>query len=133
MSTKTKKYIFVNGVMKANPEYKKGGIGEASPTTTPTGSSPAKQGNHEDAPLAVVCSMEDIESATKLQAVTTGAPMQMSEQTSESLMNIQEEDFLDGFHAPEGVEIDGGEIIDKLSDYFIQYEVFTILIFIFIN
>lgn len=128
MSTKVKKYIFVNGVMKANPEYKKAdSFGEHTPTPSPTTSSSAKQKKPEDVPLAVVCSMEDIESATKLQAVTTGSPMQLSLQTTESLMNIQEDEFLDGFHSPDGVEVDGGDIIDKLSEYFIQYEVLIIL------
>jgi hypothetical protein len=114
MPPKVKKYIFVNGVMKANPEYQKADNG-----SSPTGKSPQKV----DQPLAVVCSMDDIQDATKLQALTTGAPMQLSLQTSESLVHIQEEEFLEGFHSPEGQEVDGGDIIDKLSEYFIQYEV----------
>jgi hypothetical protein len=123
MSTKVKKYIFVNGVMKANPEYQK--TDSLSPAPSPTDKSPAKK---VEEPLAVVCSMEDIQSATKLQALTTGAPMQLSLETSTSLMSMQEEEFLDGFHSPEGVEIDGGDIIDKLSEYFIQYEVLNCVI-----
>lgn len=102
--------------MKANPDYVKPGD---SPAPSPT----AKKEDDKSEPLAVVCSMDDIESATKLQAVTTGAPMQISPQTSETIMNMQEEEFLEAFHTPAGVELDGGDIIDKLSEYFIQYEV----------
>lgn len=103
--------------MKANPDYMKTGD---TPVNSPSNQS---SGKANDSPLAVVCSMADIESATKLQAVTSGTPMQLSQQTSETIMNMQEEEFLEAFQSPEGVELDGGEIIDKLSEYFIQYEV----------
>lgn len=118
MSGKAKKYIFVNGVMKKNPDYHGDGPSTASPSPVSSGSKDDTRDN-----LAVVCSMSDIETATKLQAVTTGAPMQISEKTSETLMNIQEEEYLESFHAPSGTVIDGGEILDKLSEYFVQYEV----------
>ena len=124
MSSKPKKYIFVNGVMKPNPDYQK----QDSTSPVPSPSTSSQNGKKkEGSPLAVVCSMSDIEVATKLQAQTTGAPMQLTQQTSETLMNMQEDEFLDNFHAPNGVEIDGGEIIDKLSEYFIQYEVSCML------
>jgi hypothetical protein len=124
MSTKAKKYIFVGGVMKANPDYVKGDGDSPAPSPSASSSSSASLGGKKpEAPLAVVCSMADIESATKLQAVTTGAPMQISQKTSETIMNMQEEEFLGAFHTPAGVQLDGGEIIDKLSEYFIQYEV----------
>lgn len=118
MSTKPKKYIFVNGVMKANPDYQK-------PNSSSSAAPPAlnTSGTKSDLPLAVVCSMADVESATKLQAISTGAPMQLSPPTAESLMFMQEDEFLEEFHSLAGEELDGGDIIDALSEYFIQYEV----------
>ena len=73
MSEKPKKYIFVDGVMKLNPEftaYQNAGNPQATTQQTTTSDHSA---------LAVVSSMDDILNATELQLDSTGTPMQMSQ------------------------------------------------------
>lgn len=69
MSEKPKKYFFVDGVMKLNPAF-----AAYQNASSPTKSSTS---GHNSA-LAVVSSMDDIMTATELQADTTGTPMQMA-------------------------------------------------------
>ena len=110
MSSKPKKYIFVNGVMKLNPEYQAG--------TSAATAAPSKP---EPATLAVVSSMSDIEDATEAQTVATGAPMQLSHGTAQAMQYMQGDEYLTRFNT--GTEIDGGEVLDGLTEYFVQYEV----------
>jgi hypothetical protein len=110
MSAKPKKYIFVNGVMKLNPEY------EAANGTPATANTPKPAET-----LAVVSSMNDIVDATEAQADATGAPMQLSPSTSHAMQYMQGDEYLTQFQS--GAEMDGGEVLDGLTEYFVQYEI----------
>ena len=72
-------------------------------------------------PLAVVCSMGDVAEASDAQSTATGAPMQLSESTVAAMEIIQDEDYAGGFHLAS--PIDGSELLDKLTEQFVQYEV----------
>ena len=117
-TTKPKKYVFVNGIMKQNPEFDAymralngGGAGDStSPSAPPM-----------DQPLAVVSSFSDISEATTLQAETTGVPMQVAQSTMTAMENMQDQTYLNEFHSSQ--DVDGGELLEGLTEYFIQYEV----------
>jgi hypothetical protein len=125
MSTKPKKYIFVNGIMKQNPEFDaymkalNGGGGDASGVSATNSLSPSAP--PMDQPLAVVSSLSDITEATTLQAETTGVPMQVAQSTMTAMENMQDENYLNAFHSSQ--DVDGGELLEGLTEYFIQYEV----------
>lgn len=70
MSSKPKKYIFENGIMKSNPEY-------VAYMASLNGSSPPQQTNSGVTPLTIVSSMADIAEATTIQAESTGVAMQV--------------------------------------------------------
>jgi hypothetical protein len=118
MSSKPKKYIFVNGIMKQNPEFEaymqalNGGSAQASP---------APSAPPMDQPLAVVSSLSDITEATTLQAETTGVPMQVAQSTMTAMENMQDTTYLNEFNSSQ--DVDGGELLEGLTEYFIQYEV----------
>ncbi|MDX1900716.1 MAG: vWA domain-containing protein [Gammaproteobacteria bacterium] len=102
----TKKFIFENGVMKKNPAYN-----EAGPSTV---------ANPKQA-LAIVSSVNDINDATQTQYQATGKPMQMSEATQASIEIMQDRSYLDQFEAKG--ELDGGDLLEGLSNIFAKYEV----------
>lgn len=114
MSEKPKKYVFIDGVMKLNPAFT-AYQNATNPTATPTPPTGPSQS------LAVVSSMEDIMDATELQADSTGTPMQMSPSTASAMQNLQDTSFTSEFH--NGTEIDGCELLEELTDYFVQFEV----------
>ncbi|MDX1900715.1 MAG: hypothetical protein SFW66_01765 [Gammaproteobacteria bacterium] len=101
-----KKYIFENGVMKLNPAYK-----EAGPSTI---------ANPQQA-LAVVSSTNDIADASQTQMNATGKPMQLSDATQASMEIMQDQEYLDKFKVQGN--LDGGELLDGLSNIFAKYEV----------
>lgn len=108
MNTRKKKYIFVDGVMKLNPDY----IAE-------------QKDNHAPVPdtktLTVVSSNEEIQQASKAQEEVTGQPMKLSEATVSSMEILQDEGFLEKFQTDQ--PIDGDKLLDDISNYFAKYEV----------
>ena len=112
--SKPKKYTFENGVMKINPEYavwKAAQTGSKAPTPI--------QG---DAPLAIVSSMGDVADASTEQYENTGTSLQLAESTTASLEIIQGEEFVEEFEQPGG-DLDGSELLDGLTDYFVKFEI----------
>ena len=73
-------------------------------------------------PLAVVSSMNDVFVASEAQHTATGIPMQLAESTVASMDIMQDQEFVSNLQA-NGTEIDGGQFLDQLSEYFTQYEV----------
>jgi hypothetical protein len=118
------KNIFVNGIMKQNPEfdaYMKALNGDPSSASAPSSSNIPSAPPMGDAPLAVISSLSDIDEATTLQASATGVPMQMAPSTIAAMENMQDASYLDAFHSSQ--DVDGGELLEGLTEYFIQYEV----------
>jgi hypothetical protein len=74
MSSKPKKYIFENGIMKSNPEYV---AYMASVSGAPAAPSPPTR-QDSVIPLTIVSSMADIAEATCIQQESTGVAMQVS-------------------------------------------------------
>mmetsp|Transcript_2800 Transcript_2800/g.4230 ORF Transcript_2800/g.4230 Transcript_2800/m.4230 type:complete len:481 (+) Transcript_2800:127-1569(+) len=107
MSAKPKKYIFVNGVMKLNPEYSDGSS-NATPAAAPN-----------QQPLAVISSMADVQGASEAQSAATGAPLQLSESTVAAMEIMQDDEYTNNF----GASVDGSMLLDQLTEYFVQYEV----------
>jgi hypothetical protein len=105
-----KKYIFENGVMKLNPEYSKQNPGTSQSPPVPT----------QDQPLAIVSSMNDVGAATTAQMDATGSAMQLAPSTVASLDIIQDDDYSSQF---QGSGLDGGDLLDGLTNYFVQYEI----------
>jgi hypothetical protein len=99
-----KKYIFVNGVMVINPEYQK-----ANAQPTPTG----------EQPLAIISSMQDVGEATEAQQAATGAPMNLAPSTIATFDEIQDDSYANKFQPG----LDGSDLLEGLTNYFIQYEV----------
>lgn len=104
-----KKYIFENGVMKINPAYKAEQAKQGNPSTV------------DSSAIAVVSSTSDITEASETQQKATGEPMHLSESTTSSMEILQDEEFLDKFQSPK--PIDGGVLLDKLTNIFAKYEV----------
>lgn len=98
------KYIFVNGVMKLNPQYKDN---NSHATTV---SNPEKS-------LTVLSSTNDIMQATQ----ASQGNMQLSDTTVSSMTIMQDKGFLDSYQTKE--KLDGGKILDNLSNVFAKYEV----------
>lgn len=111
-AVKEKKYIFVNGVMKLNPNYGSGtaGGGAVAPQTT---SAPGS--------LAVVTCATDIIQADEAQMAATGKHGKVSDSTAATLEMISDESYSEGFEST--TAIDAGEIVDKLGEIFTKYEV----------
>lgn len=112
------KYKFVNGVMKLNEEYVvwqgNNGGGGSSAAPPPTVARPKEA-------LAIVSSTNDIQAASDAQMQATGKEMKLSDATISSMQIMQDPEFLDKFKAPRGV--DGGVLLDRLSEYFAKYEI----------
>ena len=100
-----KKYIFENGVMKLNPEYSK----QNGVVPIPT----------QNQSLAIVSSMDDIGAANDAQSSAVGTSMQLAPSTISSLDIIQDEDYSSQFQ----VGTDGSELLEGLTNYFIEYEI----------
>jgi hypothetical protein len=94
------KYIFVNGVMKLDPSY---------------------QGKQDPNALTVVSSTKDIQEASQAQERATGKPMQVSESAIASMEIMQDSDYIKKFNTK--VTLDGGELLDGISNVFAKYEV----------
>lgn len=66
--------------------------------------------------------MNDVLAASEAQQHATGTPMQLAESTVASMDIMQDPEYLSNLQS-NGTEIDGGEFLDQLTNYFIQYEV----------
>eukprot|EP00604_Paraphysomonas_vestita_P001208 CAMPEP_0174817878 /NCGR_PEP_ID=MMETSP1107-20130205/435_1 /TAXON_ID=36770 /ORGANISM="Paraphysomonas vestita, Strain GFlagA" /LENGTH=466 /DNA_ID=CAMNT_0016028975 /DNA_START=48 /DNA_END=1448 /DNA_ORIENTATION=+ len=108
---KAKKYIFEGGVMKINPDYIKENPSESSSTSTPIQTS--------EQPLAIISSMEDVSAATIAQQDATGLPMNLAPSTVATFDVIQDDSYVNQFQAG----TDGADLLEGLTNYFIQYEV----------
>lgn len=104
----TRKYIFVNGVMKVNPAFQ-------NPQGTPALPPSSSQS------LAIVSSTQDIMAASEAQYHATGREMQISDATTASMEIMQDSYYLNQFKSP--TQIDGGQLLDGLSNIFARYEV----------
>jgi len=111
---KPKKYLFDNGVMKLNPEYAAWKAAQDDSPAPPA--QPADQ-----VPLAVVSSMDDVAVASEQQLEATGTNFQLAESTTATMETMQEEEFTNEFEQPGGV--DGSELLDGLTEYFVKFEV----------
>jgi hypothetical protein len=98
-----KKFIFVNGVMKPNPNYKGAGV-TAAPTEQ----------------LQVVSTMEEVTESCAAQEEQTGSAGQLASSMVASLDIFTGNDYLQSLHVTDNVE--GGTLIDQLSTYFARYE-----------
>lgn len=105
---KAKKYIFENGVMKINPDYEREN-GASSASITPT----------YDQPLAIVSSMDDVGAATVAQQDATGLPMNLAPSTIATFEVVQDDNYVNQFQAG----TDGSDLLEGLTNYFVQYEV----------
>lgn len=103
----TRKYIFVNGVMKKNPNYKDA----QQPASTVSDSAKA---------LAIVSSTNDIAAATEAQESATGQPMQLASTTIQSMEKMQDPTFVNAFN---NKKIDGGDLLEGLTTLFAKYEI----------
>jgi hypothetical protein len=102
---------------KLNPEYVRATQGGGS------GGSYNSQQSTISQPLAVVSSMNDVFSASEAQQTAIGTQMQLADSTVASMEIMQDQEFVSNLQANGGTEIDGGEFLDQLSEYFTQYEV----------
>jgi hypothetical protein len=66
--------------------------------------------------------MNDVLVASEAQHAAIGAPMQLADSTVASMDIMQDEEYVANLQST-GTEIDGGQFLDQLSEYFTQYEV----------
>ncbi|WP_131783849.1 hypothetical protein [Legionella gresilensis] len=103
------KYIFENGVMKLDPNYQAQHQNQGTlPTTNPQA-------------LTIISTTQDMQDASHAQQLATGKPMQVAEATIASMQIMQDEDYLNQFKTQQ--KLDGGELLDGLSNVFARYEV----------
>lgn len=102
----SRQYIFVNGVMKLNPAFKR-------PDATPTTLARPQEA------LAIVSSTNDILQANQAQQAALGRPMQLAESTQASIEIMQDAGYLAQF---QNSQVQGGQIIDGLSNVFAKHE-----------
>lgn len=114
MSTKPKKYMFVNGVMKIDPKYLKWKAAQTGVATEKV-----KSGYE---PLAIVSSMEDVTDASNRQYEKTGTTLRLAESTAASLEIIQDDEYVEGFEQPDG-NLDGTDLLEGLTEYFTKFEI----------
>lgn len=112
-----KKYITVNGVLQKNPDY----VDPSQPTQAKAALAYAIPNNSSNAPLAVVSTMDDLMQASAVQQNANGIPAPMSQSTDATVDMIQDDEILSKFNSP--LPLDGGEILDKLTAIFAQYEI----------
>lgn len=127
-----KKYIFVNGVMKLNPEFvaATGGGGNATPAVVtppaaPAGAEPAPSSSQPPLaplvePLQVISSLDDVVQATDAQSDATGVPMQLTDSTVQAIQHSQADDYVGQFNIGTS---DTNVVLDGLTEAFVQYEV----------
>jgi hypothetical protein len=126
-----KKFIFVNGVMQKNPAYHDPSIpvAVAVAAAVPVASAPPMPGVPTPPPpppppkqeyLAVVSTMDDIMKAQTAQKDSTGKDGQMSASMISSMEIVMDDDYLSMFKCP--TPLDGGELVEELSNYFAAYE-----------
>lgn len=113
-----KKYIFENGVMKINPEYQK----ENPSSSSSSASTPPVPTSEQ--PLAIISSMTDIGEATEAQHHATGLPMALAPSTISTFEAVQDDAYVNKLQGTTGGgSLDGADLLDGLTNYFIQYEV----------
>lgn len=105
------KYVFVNGVMKLNPEYQKEQAGQGHPSTL---------ANPNQA-LPIISSTLDIAAASSAQQQVNGQDIKLSDATTSTMEIMQDGEFLAKFKATQ--QMDGGDLLDKLSQIFARYEI----------
>lgn len=65
--------------------------------------------------------MGDVAQASDAQTAATGSPLQLSESTVAAMEIMQDDEYTGNFKLSN--PIDGSELLDKLTEYFVQYEV----------
>jgi hypothetical protein len=112
--SKHRKYIFINGVMKLNPEFSGGGA-VPNDASAAASASPAVS-----EPLQVISSLADVAQATDAQSDATGVPMQLADSTVQAIQNTQSDEYVGQFNvSPSNAD----SVLDGLIEAFIQYEV----------
>lgn len=111
------KYIFVNGVMKLDPNYKAPTASQDQPSNAVT----------NPQALTVISSTTDIQEASAAQEKAMGKPMQVSEATQSSMEIMLDPDYANQFKAKNRdgspAALEGGYLLDALSNIFARYEV----------
>lgn len=105
------KYIFENGVMKLDPQYK---VSQSS-------KNPSLEITSDAQSLTIVSSLQDIQEASQAQQNVTGKPMQVSESMIASIDIMQDSEYLNKFGTKES--LDGGGLLDGLTKIFERHEV----------
>lgn len=106
------KYTYVDGVMQLNPKYAPD-VKAGEPTKT-TVANPEKS-------LAITSTMDDMKKANDAKQAAGAGPLQTSAATQASVMIMQDSYYLDKFEAKE--QLDPGQLVDGITQYFAQYEV----------
>jgi hypothetical protein len=115
-----RKYIFVNGVMKLNPEFSQATGAPAPAADAASGTSAPDSANPVSEPLQVISSLADVVQATDAQSDATGVPMQLADSTVQAIQNTQSDEYVGQFNVSPA---DACSVLDGLTEAFIQYEV----------
>lgn len=110
-----RKYIFQNGRPVLNPEYKPESGNDAPPSYSES-NAPPPYSVAVAAPLTIVSTMQDqidISEVTKLD---------VPKQFQDTIATMQSEAYIKGFGA-DNKNVDGGKLIDGLTDLFRRYEI----------
>lgn len=146
-----RKYIFVNGIMKLNPDFVSTNDSTSStppappssssssndnnnnnnqPPPPPYSSSSDSNNNNNDSssppppysiePLQVISSLNDVADATDAQTDATGIPLQLSNNTIDTIQQLQSDEYVAQFNiSPDNAYL----LLEGLTDSFVQYEV----------
>lgn len=117
MSTKPKKYIFVNGVMKLNPEYQetKTITSEHHLKSLSSSSSKQNQNSSNVAPLAIISNFNDIEEAKQSDG---SSEIQLPLSTTNAINFMMSETYSNQYSVAQE-----NNLFDGLCNYFTMYEV----------
>jgi hypothetical protein len=115
-----RKYIFVNGVMKLNPEFGQATPGGGDTATAAAAVPDSAAASSASGPLQVISSLADVAQATDAQSDATGVPMQLADSTVQAIQNTQSDEYVGQFNvSPSNAD----SVLDGLTEAFIQYEV----------
>lgn len=130
---KQRKYIFVNGVMKLNPEFNVTAAAQPpvsdpnpNPTIAPTVITPEPVMTTTTssppivAPLQVVSSLDDIAQATDAQSDDSGVSMKLAESTIQAMVNTQGDDFISQLN---GSISDSNLVLEGLTNLFNEFKI----------
>lgn len=112
---KPKKYIFINGVMKLNPEYNL----STTNSTISTSSQTSHSSSSSIAPLAIISNFNDLEEAKEAQQVNGGTgDIQLPLSTSTAIEMIMSDTYSLQYSITQQ-----NNLFDGLCNYFTMYEI----------